>query len=314
MIFAPLPAHALHRSQSPLVTVGIPVFNGERWLADAIDSILAQTLDDFILVLADNASTDGTRAICERYAMQDSRVQYRRSTSNIGLFRNYDRAFQLSSTKYFKWASCSDICGERFLELCVDVLERRPDVVLAHTETALFEKDIGSAVAYEGGIDLQQERPSERVMYLLSNLKLNNMINGVIRSDVLRQTALNRVYTGSDINLVAELALHGKFVEIPEMLFFRRMTTAASSVMVPESERKSYFADEPRDVLELREWRLAAGFFSALCRAPLPFAERLQTAGYLTRQFARNRAKLWHELAIATKSRISRLVLKCRRR
>ena len=279
-----------------LVTVGMPVYNGQRWLAAAIESILSQTFSDLQLLISDNASTDDTQGICESYAERDSRVRYSRNKRNIGLFRNFNHVFGLSDTKYFKWASCNDICDERFLESCIAVLEARPDVVLAYPQTALFDEELDAARPYDGRLNLEQNSASERVDSLLSNLKLNNMFNGVIRSDALRRTALNQVYTGSDINLMAELAMHGKLVEVPEVLFFRRMNAAASSILVPESERSRYFAHEQRDVIELRLWRMQMGFFGALRRAPLTPKERFRISNNLLRRLVHNRGKLLHEL------------------
>jgi glycosyltransferase involved in cell wall biosynthesis len=289
---------------SPMVTVGMPVYNGEPWLAAAIDSILDQTFRDFVLLLSDNASTDKTQSICESYAARDPRVKYLRSPTNIGLFRNYDRVFALSSTKYFKWASSNDICKARFLESCVDVLESRPDAVLAYPRTALFDKAIEQANLYEERLELQADGPADRFRALLNNLRLNNLINGVIRSNILRETALNKVYTASDTNLVAELVLRGKCIEVPETLFFRRMSPDTSSIMVAESERAEYFAHEPRDVFALQQWKVELGFFAGLWQAPISLAEKCKALRLLLRRLYYNKAKLGGELLTAARTAI----------
>ncbi len=294
----------------PLVTVGMPVHNGEQWLEDAIDSILSQTYTNLLLIISDNASTDGTSRICKRYVEKDDRVRYWRNDVNIGVFKNYNRVFELSSTRYFKWASCNDVCGPRFLEACIDVLERDPEVVLAYPKAALFDGQIENAESYDDDLDLSQNSPSARLKALLSSLRLNNMYNGVMRSDVLRTTPLNKVHTGSDINLIAEVVLHGKFAKIRETLFFRRMNPAASSIMVPASKRAEYFADEPRDVLAFRLWKIDMGFFSALRRVAMPLGEKLKIAAYLAQRLFQNRASLLREFSAALRSRRAKAACK----
>jgi glycosyltransferase involved in cell wall biosynthesis len=282
----------------------MPVYNGERWVAEAIRSILAQTFRNFVLVISDNASTDGTRAICERFARQDPRVRYYRNAQNIGLFRNYDCVFSLSSSQYFKWAASGDVCKPEFLERCVEVLDSRPDVVLAYPRAALFEHGIESAQPYEDGLDLQDERPSDRLTKLLERIRLNNIINGVARSDALRRTALNKAYLSSDINLVAELSLQGKFAEIPERLFLRRMSKETATAMKTEVENIQYFAQGSNDIYDLYQWKLEMGFFKGAWRARLPFAEKLKVYQVLGRRLRHARWKLVAELRESIRSRM----------
>ena len=101
---------------APLVTVGIPVYNGERYLREAVDAILAQTFDDFELILSDNASTDSTAAICKEYAQHDPRVRYLHQPLNIGAPRNYSLLVACARGRYFKWSSASDTCEPAMLE------------------------------------------------------------------------------------------------------------------------------------------------------------------------------------------------------
>ena len=102
--------------KKPRVSIGLPVYNAERFLEQALDGILAQTYIDFELVICDNASTDGTQAICQRYAALDPRIKYHRNPQNIGVSRNFNRAFELSCGEYFKWCCHDDIPAPTFLE------------------------------------------------------------------------------------------------------------------------------------------------------------------------------------------------------
>jgi glycosyltransferase involved in cell wall biosynthesis len=304
------PGDAEHRPSTAeaaaLVTVGMPVFNSERWIEDAIRALLAQTYRSFLLVISDNASTDATRANCERFAQEDERVQYHRNSRNVGLFKNYDRVFHLSSSKYFKWAAAGDICKPHLLERCVQVLEERPDVVLAYPRSGLFEERVELADPYDDRLNLQEERPSERLTNLLERIRLNNVINGVVRSDALRRTALNKPYVSSDINILAELALRGKFVEVPERLFFRRMSRATATAMKSEAENREYMTQGAADVYELRHWRMELGYFAGAWRSRLPFGEKLAVYRLLLRRLRYGRSKLLADLVAWFRNKISK--------
>ena len=123
----------------PLVSIGLPVFNGDRFLRESIDSLLAQSFSDFELVISDNASTDDTSAICEEYERADSRIRYVRNKTNIGGFRNHNKVFELSTGKYFAWASHDDIRLPKYIESCVEVLERSRETILCYTKTTIID-------------------------------------------------------------------------------------------------------------------------------------------------------------------------------
>ena len=100
---------------SPRICLGLPVYNGERYLRQAIDSMLAQTFRDFELIISDNASTDRTREICLEYQKRDPRVRYFRNESNIGPAANFNLVFQRAHAEYFKWVAADDVCEPDFL-------------------------------------------------------------------------------------------------------------------------------------------------------------------------------------------------------
>ena len=112
--------------KKPKVSIGLPVYNGEDFLAEALDSLLDQTYDDFELIISDNASTDSTADICTSYSAKDSRIRYLRSDVNLGAAVNYNLVFELATGEYFKWAAHDDICAPEFIGACVDILDRYP--------------------------------------------------------------------------------------------------------------------------------------------------------------------------------------------
>jgi glycosyltransferase involved in cell wall biosynthesis len=128
------------RSGKSKVSIGLPVFNGENYLEAAVDSILAQTFKDFELIISDNASTDRTQEICQRYCGRDSRVRYFRSEQNHGAAWNFNRVFELASGEYFKWAAHDDMIAPDFLQKCVAVLDEDPTVVLCHSQVQFINE------------------------------------------------------------------------------------------------------------------------------------------------------------------------------
>ena len=138
----------------PRVTIGLPVYNGETYLREAIESLLSQSFEDFELIISDNASTDGTRTICEQYAELDPRVLYDRCETNFGARRNYNRLVAMARGEYFKWAAHDDNCYPDFLAECVVALGRDPDAVVCYPTTHLID-DKGEVMSeYRNGLDL----------------------------------------------------------------------------------------------------------------------------------------------------------------
>ena len=121
----------------PRLSIGLPVYNGENYLAESLDALLGQTYEDFELIISDNASTDGTADICRRYAKQDSRIRYIRQPRNIGCAPNHNTG-RYARGELFKWASDDDLYARDLIERA----SRRSTstrVVLAHRWTAMID-------------------------------------------------------------------------------------------------------------------------------------------------------------------------------
>jgi glycosyltransferase involved in cell wall biosynthesis len=207
----------------PCVSIGLPVFNGENYLEDAVISILAQTYTNFELIISDNCSTDDTQDICQKLASMDSRIKYYRNDKNIGAPPNYNRTFELSKGDYFKWASHDDLLAPEYLHKCVNVLNEDPSIVLCHSKTARINQ-LGELTGnYDHNMRIDSQKMHERFRDLIS-IKHNPCwpIFGVFRRSILERTPLHGNYPSADSNLLAEIALYGRIFEIPEYLFFRR--------------------------------------------------------------------------------------------
>src|SRR5262249_44963466 len=118
-------------NDSPLVSIGLPVYNGERFLGTCLDSLLAQTYANLEIVISDNASTDGTPALCEEYAARDPRIRFVRSDRNRGAAWNHNQVASMARGVYFRWCGADDALDPRFIEACVATLESQRDAVLA---------------------------------------------------------------------------------------------------------------------------------------------------------------------------------------
>jgi glycosyltransferase involved in cell wall biosynthesis len=216
----------------PRVSIGLPVHNGEEFLADTIESLLAQTFSDFELVISDNASDDRTESICRRYERQDDRIRYVRNSKNIGAAPNYNQLVRLARGELVRWHAHDDLCAPSYLELCVKALDSHPDAVLAHTRTGYIDES-GHRIPVRrhfgrDGFDLRSMHPHRRIRWLLAWPHAGNAPFGLIRRQALLQTNLVGLYPLGDEALLAELSLRGSFIEIPEELFLRRLHHGAS--------------------------------------------------------------------------------------
>jgi glycosyltransferase involved in cell wall biosynthesis len=280
-----------------LITVGLPVYNSERYLRQSLDSLLAQTFPHFVLVISDNASTDGTAQICQQYAAADSRIKYSRNETNIGNPRNFNRVAGLAETRYLKWSTADDFWEPSFLERALEVMERDPTIALCYPQAVLVDANGRNPKNYDDVLHLVQENAADRFVALLNNIKLAHQHLGLIRMAHLHQTHLLGAYVASDINLLAELSLYGKFFELPHRLFFRRFHQDSGSWKRgdPEHESRRYHASDARHI-GFNKWHRHLAFLSAVRRSPLPLNSKMRLFRYLGRRLIWDRRDLKAEL------------------
>lgn len=288
----------------PPVSVGIPVFNGQRYVAKAIESVLAQTLSDFELIICDNASTDATEAICHDHAARDNRIRYHRNASNIGAAGNFCRAFALSTGRYFRWLSADDYMAPTALERCFTVLESDRNAVLACGKAAFVDGDGRVLGPYEAVQHLEYASPVDRFLAVMQQDPHCHAVYGLIRRDVLQRTRVLGSFAGSDNTLLAELALYGRFVEVPELLFFRRLHPAAYSWAMSDEDIRAFYAPGERrtDGLLMWGWRHRFENARAIMRAPLTGMEKTKLLGYVVRAAWWQRSQLGRELLAPVRS------------
>jgi glycosyltransferase involved in cell wall biosynthesis len=246
----------------PRLTIGLPIYNGEQLLPQAIESLLTQKYDDFEVVISDNASVDGTPELCAAYAAQDPRIRYVRNERNLGSIPNFNKLVGLARGEYFKWAAHDDWCEPEFVGRCVEVLDADPGVVLCHAKAIRVDEAGDTLVVDLDPLDVRSPDPAERFRQVLWSLKAIYPIYGVIRTEALRRTQLFRSHSGSDRILLAELSLLGQLYQIPELLLYERETLSSRS-----NRKPSFFDAANKDRPPFKHWRLCSGHIGVVLRS-----------------------------------------------
>lgn len=260
---------------TPRVSIGLPVRNGGRYLAQAIESVLEQTYRDFELILCDNASTDNTAEICQRYAARDARVRVERSERNVGAAGNFNRALRLARGEYFKWVAHDDLCAPTFIERCVAVLDAAPNVTVAHPRARLIDAD-GTVIGdHQQRLATHAHNVLDRVAALTRGHQCYEIF-GLMRSSVLCGLPPMGDHFGADAILLLRLALVGPFREIPEPLFLRRTHDEQSeSMRARPAVYAAWWNPDKAGRIVMPYWRLLYELLVSIRRAQLGIGDRL---------------------------------------
>jgi glycosyltransferase involved in cell wall biosynthesis len=209
----------MEHDRGPLVSIGVPVYNGGAGIGRALDGLLRQDYANLEIVISDNASTDETSEICRSFAARDSRVKYTRSDQNRGSSWNFNRVFELSSGKYFMWAAHDDVREPSFVGACVAKLEEQPDAVLCQAHTAMFIEGrsevlcIAHLNSFEGVTGLVA-----RYRETLKRFPATAFY-GLYRASAVRKTNVFQPHIATDVAFIQELSIYGRFVQVREVLF-----------------------------------------------------------------------------------------------
>ncbi len=224
----------------PRVTLAIPVYNGEKFIVEAIKSILRQDYADFELIITDNASTDSTETICRKFAAADARIKYVRNARNLGAGPNFNKGFELSSGEFFKWCACDDYISSDYVGACVRALDANPDAVLAYGATQPINQEGSPILALAKKMpEMADAQPARRFYKAVTTTwEMDQEAFGLFRSDALSKTTLHRPYYGSDLNLLREMALLGRFVHVPHIIFYNRDHDGRSEAILGEKEKR----------------------------------------------------------------------------
>ena len=215
---------------TPTVSIGMPVYNGARFLRRSLDALLGQSYRDFELVISDNASTDSTPQIISEYAARDSRVRYLRAAMNAGVEANFRRVLSESTGRYFMWAGCDDWWAPTFVERVVSALERHRGAVVAMSDVEREDENGATldTVRFSGAMDPSRMTPGRLALLLAGGRPLHLFVYGLFRAEALR-----RAFTGfapvvaADRLLMCRMALTGAFVPVGEVLHKRLVRRAS---------------------------------------------------------------------------------------
>lgn len=286
----------------PPLCVGLPVYNGEAFLPQALESLVAQSFSDFEVVISDNCSTDGTADICRRFERLDRRIRFVRNAANIGAGPNFNRVFRYCRSPFFKWMAHDDMLAPDCLRRLMLALEADERVVLAHSRLKLVdEAGMPLPIGPDGRVVDRKGRPfhiiepphlaegpnaADRFAEALRRMNWCTAIFGVIRTDALKRTHLHGSYYEADRVLLAELALLGRLQQLDEPLFLKRCHSGVS-VLKPYPEQARMI--DPAVWPGPRGLRLRLGYLAALAVGDLTIAERLACAVTVLRVSLRSR-------------------------
>ena len=258
----------------PKVSIGLPVYNGQRYLERAIESILSQTYTDFELIISDNASTDRTQEICKTYQSKDERVIYIRNTENLGAAKNFNNLVDHARGRYFKWASYDDILEPEYLTRCVDYLDSHDAVLLCHTRSKEIDENDDFIAAYDeyDALRIMSAEPHKRFYDLIGVNHTCEIVFGVIRLHELKKTNLIGSYPASDRVLIAQLALRGPMRVLPEYLFLHREHAETTwAVWGDDPNRVVWYDTAAKKGTVFQHWKVWWEFTKTLFNSQLSF-------------------------------------------
>lgn len=208
----------------PLVSIGVPVYNDEKWLRNTLDHLLAQEYKNIEMVITDDVSSDNSNKICLEYATKDPRIRFFQNKSNLGAIRNHALVLNLCKGDYFAWCSGHDLFHQSYIAKCVEILEKDESVVLCCSQSQHL--DINGSVIKEtkGDLDTRGLKPVERFKKILWGTLTNaNIFYGLFKSNILAKSELHRNTLGGDLVFFTEISLFGVIAQLNEVLFYRKV-------------------------------------------------------------------------------------------
>jgi len=301
---------------NPRVSIGLPVYNGERYLAEALDSILAQSFGDFELIVGDNASTDGSRDICEEYALRDSRINYMRLPENVGAAANFNRVFHGATGEFFKWMAHDDRIEPAFLTRCIGAFDTRaPQPVVVYTKTDLIDENGRVIGLNEPKMETSSPQTFVRAFEVIQGMgAVADAVFGLFRRSMLEQTRLIGSFFAADRVLLFEAALLGEIVRLEgKPLLQRRVHPGMSTkAQVSHEERLKWYDPKAQATVSpetkiVLEYLRSAGRMENLSPLDRALCFPATLAGVAVRKtrvpLGRYRRRLWRRQS--AKSRLS---------
>jgi GT2 family glycosyltransferase len=229
---------------APLVSIGVPVYNGERFVRQALDSLLGQTYQHLEVVICDNASTDRTEAICREYALKDARIRYHRNETNIGVTPNFRRVLELSAGEYFMWASVDDRKPPTTVSNCLEALQREPQAVMAYGPVLLRVQEQEELLEISNEMHMNGLDVGGRIRAFTLGLTSQGIVYGLYRRAAIIQAVFPTCY-GQEYLLCLQLCLLGALVYVRSPMVIYRLRKPTSPPYNP------MYAEVPITVMNL---------------------------------------------------------------
>ena len=216
----------------PKISIGLPIYNGEKFLCTKLETILSQTFHDFELIISDNASTDLTAKICEEFIKNDSRIKYTRQKKFIHGLENFSFVLEQAKSEFFVWTAADDIWEPKFLEKNIEVLEEDKNIIGSISDVKFFyiyDKNLNSLLKKlknENRIQFEHCKSaygdySQRLKIFLK-LRQATSIYAVFRTKNLKKSfsRTKEIYP-FDFAIILDLLQYGNFHVLDELLMFR---------------------------------------------------------------------------------------------
>ncbi len=225
--------------ESPRVTIGLPVYNGVKFLAGALDSWIDQDFGEFELIVSDNASTDETPEILAGYQEKDSRIRILRRETTVPAADNFNGLVEEAGAPYFTWSAHDDFREPSFLRKLVAVLDEDPDTILAYSQVNhLYDDSPDGKSSVKSRTYYRKDPPGHeptglgRAIGMIRRSHSYGLVFGLFRLDALKKTHLLLTPMGlvSDVGLMLEVATHGRCTCVPEILMHIRRHGGCLSV------------------------------------------------------------------------------------
>tara|TARA_B110000495_G_C22883604_1_gene515334 strand:+ start:52 stop:900 length:849 start_codon:yes stop_codon:yes gene_type:complete len=207
------------------ISIGIPVYNGEQYIKDTIDSLLSQTFKNFEVIISDNASTDSTKKKCLDYVVQDNRIHYIQQEQNIGVWRNYFFLPSKAKSEYFMWLPVGDILHPEFLKKNIQVLERDEEIVASIGRLQYIDennKKIPEFDPYEYTNYPMKSQLDKKIAFYLRTKNSRNM-GALCRTKALQKSIPKIIIPMEDRMILLNLLRFGDINVIDEVLTYLRI-------------------------------------------------------------------------------------------
>ncbi|HLO15688.1 MAG TPA: glycosyltransferase family A protein [Anaerolineales bacterium] len=282
----------------PLVSIGLPVYNGEKYLRQTLHSLLAQDYENFELIISDNGSADHTLEICQEYAEKDHRVRYYRNETNLGASYNFQRVFQLASGEFFMWAGSHDLWTPDCISRLIYVLQTEPNVALAYTETHWIDEDGNDRDISPYHLDTRGLSRIDRIKKVVKTLYALNLFYGLYRVSLLKNCRTQLRGLGPDHVLLMEVSLFGEIAEVPGKGFIRRVSYLPRGNVRRWRKTRLLRMDPNYRYKKVRaHWEMGWNHVLGIWHAPLSLGEKLYLTFAVTKIFySRFRNDLHYEI------------------